>query len=52
MTESSDIAVARRLGELEDHGMLTRTAFATVPATVIYELTEIYMGAVLIYTYS
>ena len=37
---SSSTTVARRLGELEDHGLVTRTAFATVPATVIYELTE------------
>ena len=37
---SSSTTVARRLGELEDHGLVTRKAFATVPATVIYELTE------------
>jgi len=37
---SSSTTVARRLGELEDHGLVTRTAFATVPATVMYELTE------------
>ena len=37
---SSSTTFARRLGELEDHGLVTRTAFATVPATVMYELTE------------
>tara|TARA_B100000035_G_scaffold258773_1_gene229203 strand:- start:842 stop:1213 length:372 start_codon:yes stop_codon:yes gene_type:complete len=37
---SSSTTVARRLGELEDHGLVIRTAFATVPATVMYELTE------------
>ena len=37
---SSSTTVARRLGELEDHGLVTRTAYATVPATVKYELTE------------
>ena len=37
---SSSTTVARRLGELEDHGLVIRTAFATVPATVTYELTE------------
>jgi DNA-binding HxlR family transcriptional regulator len=37
---SSSTTVARRLGELENHGLVTRTAFATVPATVIYELTD------------
>ena len=37
---SSSTTVARRLGELEDHGLVTRTAYATVPATVMYELTE------------
>ena len=37
---SSSTTVARRLGELEAHGLVTRTAFATVPATVEYTLTE------------
>ena len=37
---SSSTTVARRLGELEDHGLIIRTAYATVPATVMYELTE------------
>ena len=37
---SSSTTVARRLGELENHGLVTRTAFATVPATVMYGLTE------------
>ena len=37
---SSSTTVARRLGELEDHGLVTRTAYATVPATVKYELTK------------
>ena len=37
---SSSTTVARRLGELEDHGLVTRTAYATVPATVMYELTD------------
>ena len=37
---SSSTTVARRLGELEEHGLVTRTAYATVPATVMYELTE------------
>ena len=37
---SSSTTVARRLGELEDHGLVTRTAYATVPATVMYVLTE------------
>ena len=37
---SSSTTVARRLGELEDHGLVTRTAYATVPATVKYELTQ------------
>lgn len=37
---SSSTTVARRLSELEDHGLVTRTAYATVPATVKYELTK------------
>jgi|TARA_B100002019_G_scaffold229624_1_gene203044 DNA-binding HxlR family transcriptional regulator len=37
---TSSTTVTRRLGELEDQGLVTRTAFATVPATVMYELTE------------
>ena len=37
---SSSTTVARRLGELEDHGLVIRSAFATVPATVMYELTK------------
>jgi len=37
---SSSTTVARRLGELEAHGLVTRTAYATVPATVEYTLTE------------
>lgn len=37
---SSSTTVARRLGELIDQGLVTRTAYATVPATVYYELTE------------
>ena len=38
--DSSSTTVARRLGELEDHGLVTRTAYATVPATVEYALTR------------
>ena len=37
---SSSTTVSRRLGELEAHGLVTRTAYATVPATVEYTLTE------------
>ena len=37
---SSSTTVARRLGELEAHGLVTRTAYATVPATVEYTLTK------------
>jgi DNA-binding HxlR family transcriptional regulator len=36
---SSSTTVSRRLGELEAHGLVTRTAYATVPATVEYTLT-------------
>ena len=38
--DSSSTTVARRLGELESTGLVTRTAYATVPATVEYTLTE------------
>ena len=38
--DSSSTTVARRLGELEDHGLVTRAAYATVPATVEYALTK------------
>ena len=38
--DSSSTTVARRLAELEDKGLVTRTAYATVPATVEYTLTE------------
>ena len=38
--DSSSTTVARRLGELEAHGLVTRTAYATVPATVEYTLTR------------
>jgi DNA-binding HxlR family transcriptional regulator len=37
---SSSTTVARRLGELEANGLVTRTAYATVPATVEYALTK------------
>lgn len=37
---SSSTTVSRRLGELVDHGLVMRTAYATVPATVTYQLTE------------
>ena len=37
---SSSTTVARRLGELENSGLVTRTAYATVPATVEYSLTK------------
>jgi DNA-binding HxlR family transcriptional regulator len=38
--DSSSTTVTRRLGELEANGLVTRTAYATVPATVEYTLTE------------
>ena len=38
--DSSSTTVTRRLAELEDNGLVTRTAYATVPATVEYALTE------------
>ncbi len=38
--DSSSTTVARRLAELEDKGLVTRTAYATVPATVEYALTK------------
>jgi len=38
--DSSSTTVARRLGELEINGLVTRTAYATVPATVEYALTK------------
>ena len=37
---SPSTTVSRRLGELLDHGLVTRKAYATVPATVLYELTD------------
>ena len=37
---SSSTTVARRLSELELHGLVTRTVFPTVPTTVQYELTS------------
>ena len=37
---SSSTTVARRLGELEANGLITRTVYPTVPATVEYLLTE------------
>ena len=37
---SPSTTVSRRLGELVDHGLVTRKAYATVPATVLYELTD------------
>ena len=38
--DSSSTTVTRRLAELEDNGLVTRTAYATVPATVEYALTK------------
>ena len=38
--DSSSTTVARRLGELESNGLVTRTAYATVPSTVEYTLTK------------
>ena len=38
--DSSSTTVARRLAELEGNGLVTRTAYATVPATVEYALTK------------
>jgi DNA-binding HxlR family transcriptional regulator len=38
--DSSSTTVARRLGELEANGLVTRTAYATVPSTVEYTLTK------------
>ena len=38
--DSSSTTVARRLGELEANGLVNRTAYATVPATVEYVLTR------------
>ena len=38
--DSSSTTVARRLAELEDNGLVTLTAYATVPATVEYALTK------------
>ena len=35
---SSSTTVARRLGELENSGLVTRTAYATVPAPFEYSL--------------
>ena len=37
---SSSTTVARRLRELEEHGLVSRQAYATVPATVEYTLTD------------
>ena len=37
---SSSTTVARRLSELEGHGLVTRTVFPTVPTTVQYALTS------------
>ena len=38
--DSSSTTVTRRLSELEASGLVTRTVFATVPATVEYTLTQ------------
>lgn len=38
--DSSSTTVARRLGELEANGLVSRTAYATVPPTVEYVLTR------------
>ena len=38
--DSSSTTVARRLGELEANGLVSRTAYATVPATFEYVLTR------------
>ncbi len=38
--DSSSTTVTRRLSELEVSGLVTRTVFATVPATVEYKLTQ------------
>ena len=37
--DSSSTTVARRLGELEQHELVIRTVYPTVPATVEYNLT-------------
>ena len=37
--DSSSTTVARRLGELEQHELVIRTVYPTVPATVEYSLT-------------
>lgn len=38
--DSSSTTVARRLKELEDNGLITRTTHTSMPVTVSYELTE------------
>ena len=38
--ESSSTTIARRLAELEATGLVSRKAYATVPATVEYTLTK------------
>jgi DNA-binding HxlR family transcriptional regulator len=43
---SSSTTVARRLSELEDNGLITRQVNPTIPATVLYDLTEISRGLV------
>ena len=38
--DTSSTTLSRRLSELEEHGIVERIEFATVPATVAYRLTE------------
>ena len=38
--DTSSTTLTRRLGELEDHGLVKRTVYETVPATVVYQLTD------------
>ncbi|MDB4819702.1 helix-turn-helix transcriptional regulator [Euryarchaeota archaeon] len=38
--DTSSTTLTRRLGELEDHRLVKRTVYETVPATVVYQLTD------------
>ena len=38
--DTSSTTLTRRLGELEDHNLVERTDYETVPPTVVYKLTD------------
>lgn len=40
IVDSSSTTVTRRLGELEENGLVLRKSYSTIPVSVYYELTK------------